>query len=217
VHPTCSTSAHACVLAGVLCALALTSKVSAGWAPIAITVWLAIRVRRRVPIFLGVLAVSAGVLFSLFQAMSHGRMLESFRVALFADTGGSGSLLAPLRLFQLMADAAEATAILFPVALVGVVLAAVRREATLYDLILVCALLVLSLRQAKRDEPLHPLIQRAGHGAASSRPVPHCTHHPSHGCTEIASLTQSLQPGCRVLRARIDAGLAAVSKLGGGG
>jgi hypothetical protein len=145
VHPTCSTSAHACVLAGVLCALALTSKVSAGWAPIAITVWLAIHVRRRVPIFLGVLAVSAGVLFSLFQAMSHGRMLESFGVALFADTGGSGSLLAPLRLFQLMADAAEATAILFPVALVGLVLAAARREMNLYDLSLVCALLVLTL------------------------------------------------------------------------
>jgi hypothetical protein len=140
-----STDARACVLAGVLCALALTSKVSAGWAPIAITIWLAVRARRRTPLFLGVLAVSTGVLFSLFQAMSHGRMLENFRSVLFADSGGSGSLLAPLRLFQLMADSAEATAILFPVALVSLVIAAARREMNLYDLSLVCALLVLTL------------------------------------------------------------------------
>jgi hypothetical protein len=153
-----STDARACALAGALCALALTSKLSAGWAPIAITIWLAIHARRRVPVFLGVLAVSVVVLFSVFQAMSDGRMLENFQATLFADTGGTGSLLAPLRLFQLMADAAEATAVLFPVALVGLVIAAARRDATLYDLSVVCGLLVLTLVLADGGAQTNHLI-----------------------------------------------------------
>src|SRR5262249_15915682 len=53
-----STRSRACVIAGILCALALVCKVTAIWGPLAISVWLAVHVHRKIPIFLGPLVLT---------------------------------------------------------------------------------------------------------------------------------------------------------------
>jgi hypothetical protein len=139
-----STDGRSCAGAGALCALAAFSKVSAVWAPLAIVIWLVMRDRRRLLLFLGVFAALSLGLFATVQLLSDGRMLANFQATMFADTGGTGGAIAPLRLLQLLAQAAPATAILVPFSLLAVVLAAAHRELTIFHLALVCALVVLT-------------------------------------------------------------------------
>jgi hypothetical protein len=114
-----SSDGRACAGAGALCALAVFSKLSAVWGPLAIVVWLLLRRdRRRLPLFLGVFVVLSLALFGAAQLLSDGRMLTNFQATLFADTG-AGSAIAPLRLLQLLAQAAPATALLLPFSLLA--------------------------------------------------------------------------------------------------
>jgi positive regulator of sigma E activity len=138
-----SSDGRACAGAGALCALAVFSKLSAVWGPLAIVVWLLLRDRRRLPLFLGIFAVLSLALFGAAQLLSDGRMLANFQATLFADTG-AGSAIAPLRLLQLLAQAAPATALLVPFSLLAVGVAAARRELNVFHLALLCALVVLT-------------------------------------------------------------------------
>ena len=137
-----SSDGRACAGAGALCARRL-QQAQRRVGPLAIVVWLLLRDRRRLPLFLGVFAVLSLALFGAAQLLSDGRMLANFQATLFADTG-AGSAIAPLRLLQLLAQAAPATALLVPFSLLAVGVAAARRELSVFHLALVCALVVLT-------------------------------------------------------------------------
>jgi hypothetical protein len=130
--------------AGALCALAVLSKVSALWAPLAIVIWLTMRDRSRLLAFLGSFVGLSLALVAAFQVLSQGRMLANFEALLFADVGGSGSAIAPLRLLQLLSQAAPATTILVPFALLGIGVSLAVRQVTIFHLSLVCAFVVLT-------------------------------------------------------------------------
>jgi hypothetical protein len=139
-----STDGRSSAGAGALCALAMFSKVSALWAPLAIAIWLFMRDRTRVPAFLGSFVALSVALFAAVQVLSEGRMLANFEALLFADVGGAGSAIAPLRLFQLLSQAAPATTILAPFAILGVGMGLALRDVTIFHVSLVCAFIVLT-------------------------------------------------------------------------
>lgn len=60
--------------AGVLCALAVASKLSAVWAPLAIVAWFLRYDRRAAGVFAGALTIALGLTYAVFQALSGGRM-----------------------------------------------------------------------------------------------------------------------------------------------
>jgi hypothetical protein len=136
------------VVAGVLCAVALMSKLSAVWAVAAITVWLGVRRRRRLlPAFLGAFAFSTAVLLGLFLAASEGRLLQNVY-----DLGGAG-LPGPKGFFLGTLDDrftffgswAGVMFLLAPLAIATVALSVHRRSLTIYQLGLGAASVVLLL------------------------------------------------------------------------
>jgi hypothetical protein len=139
-----STGGRSSAAAGGLCALAVLSKLSAVWAPLAILVWLLLRDRRRLPAFLGSFLGLSLALFAGVQWLSEGRMLANFQALLFADVGGAGSVIAPLRLIQLLSQAAPGTAILAPFALLAVGMGIALRDLSIFELSLACAVVVLT-------------------------------------------------------------------------
>ena len=138
------TGGRSSAAAGALCALAVCSKVSAVWAPLAISIWLLLRDRTRLAAFLGSFAGVALALFAAVQWLSDGRLLSNFEALLFADVGGAGSAIAPLRLLQLLSQAAPATTILAPFALLAVGTAIARRDLGIFEVSLVCAAVVVT-------------------------------------------------------------------------
>jgi hypothetical protein len=131
--------------AALLCWLAFFTKESALWAPLAISLWLLAKDRRRLlgflPAFLGLCAGTA----ALFQLVTHGRFFSNVVGLSFSGVSKTGSAIRPLLLFPiLLAHAAPAVA-LIPLALVGFVLAAKHRELTIYHLSLGCAVVVLAV------------------------------------------------------------------------
>jgi hypothetical protein len=129
--------------AGVLCALAFLSKLSAVWAPLAICIWLAWRERARLAPFLGGLvpALAAGLV--LFQVASHGRLtrnvlaltLSGYSGGYGTDEAAGGPRLAVAQLLTYVPNAEVAWA-LVPFAVAGVVLAARRRALSVWDVAL---------------------------------------------------------------------------------
>jgi hypothetical protein len=120
--------------AGAICALAVTSKASAIWAPAAILLWLLVRDRRRALAFAAAAGGSLVVLLAAFEAASSGRLSDNV-IGLTRSGGSSSSLSAGASTFlDLMSSRAGATWLLLPFALVAVALAASRRRLTLYQL-----------------------------------------------------------------------------------
>ena len=72
-----SLSTRALVAAGVLCALAITAKLAAVWAPVTIIVWLILRARRGLRPYLVSFATSLVLLLGAFELWSGGRMSET--------------------------------------------------------------------------------------------------------------------------------------------
>lgn len=129
--------------AGVLSALALFTKTTAVWAPLAIVAWLLIRDRRKLWWFLGTYAGSSAALLLAFVAASDGRILENVVGLAASGVGVSSIVLAPYRFVHLIvADAATAWAIA-PIAGVAVWLAVRERRSSIYALSLPIALVVL--------------------------------------------------------------------------
>lgn len=117
----------ATVLAAVLCALAVVSKVSALWAPVAIVLWLLLYHRERLLLFAIALAASGIVVLATFTVASDGRMLTNLLGLGGAGLSVTGVVKAPLKGVELLAQYAQATLMLLPVLLLGLLF--VRRDA----------------------------------------------------------------------------------------
>jgi hypothetical protein len=134
----------ATVGAAALSAMAVLSKSSAVWAPLAIAVWLLAVDRRRLGWFLIAYGALVGVLLALFGAVTDGRFFLNVFGLSTAGVQGPGSLLrGPYFLLHLLVEQALATWALLPIAAAGLWLAGRERRASLYQLSLVCCLGVL--------------------------------------------------------------------------
>ena len=89
------------VFAGILCAFAVATKVSALWAPAAIAVWIVRRSTRRFVEFATALVVTTGLIFALFEALTDGRLLRQAREFTFAGSGHSSLAEGIHRFYQL--------------------------------------------------------------------------------------------------------------------
>jgi hypothetical protein len=132
------------VAAGAFAALALVSKLSAVWAPLAICTWLVIVDRRRLVWFLTAYGLLTGALLGYFGAVTDNRLFENVFGLSTAGMNGIGSLLrGPYVLFHLLVDQATGTWALFPVVAGAAWLAAKRRELSIYLVSLAWCLVVL--------------------------------------------------------------------------
>jgi hypothetical protein len=126
--------------AAAFASMALISKLSAVWAPIAIVIWFALRDRKRLALFSGTYLFLSGALLLLFAAITDGRMVQNI-VGLSASgiTGPRSVLEAPYRFVHLMvADATSAWAIV-PVAILAASIWVRERHASIYLISLLCA------------------------------------------------------------------------------
>jgi hypothetical protein len=133
-----STTTRPTVAAGVLCGLAITTKVTSLWAPAAIAVWLA-RKPRSLATFAGSLVATSGVIVAAVDALSHGRMLRQLHDFTFA--GSTHATLADglHRFYQLGLRNQRELPLLLALAIVALGVAVVRRRAGLLELGLVFA------------------------------------------------------------------------------
>jgi hypothetical protein len=131
------------IVAGVLAALALFTKTTALWAPLAIVVWLLFRGRGRLGWFIASYVGSSVALLLAFIVASDGRIVENVFGLAASGVDARSIVLAPYRLILLLvSDATPAWAIL-PLAGAVVWLASIERRASIYAVSLAFALLVL--------------------------------------------------------------------------
>jgi hypothetical protein len=130
--------------AGLLCTLAFFSKLTAVWGAIALALWLVMRDRHRLSIFLVSLGGSAAVLFAGFEYASRGRMSQN--IIDLAAPGMRISVAGTLTKFvELGQGSANAVWVLAPLAITTVGAAIVRRRLTVYQISLVFAVAILLL------------------------------------------------------------------------
>ena len=133
-----STTARPALASGILCGLAITTKVTSLWAPAAIVVWVA-RKPRSLGAFAGSLVVTTSVIAAVVDALSHGRMLRQLRDFTFA--GSTHSTLGDgfHRFYQLGLRNQRELPLLLVLASVALVVAFVARRAGPLELGLVFA------------------------------------------------------------------------------
>jgi hypothetical protein len=150
-------SSRSTVFAGVLCALAFFSKLTAIWGAIALALWLAARDRRRLGVFVVSLAGGTAVLYAVFEYASDGRMSQN--VIGLAVAGARMSATDTLTKFvQLGQGSAGAAWILAPLAIAAVAAGIVRRRMTVYQISLVLAVVILLPVLADVGTDLNQLI-----------------------------------------------------------
>lgn len=133
----------ALVLAAILCAVALFTKLSAIWGPIAIVAWLLTRDRRRLALFSITLVAGVAVLGALFTVASDGRMLTNL-----LGLGGAGLTLggvvkAPLKALDLFVQYALASLVLLPALVLGLLVAGRHSRPTIFQVGLIAAGVIL--------------------------------------------------------------------------
>ncbi len=137
---TRSISNRTLAIAALLCALAISAKLAAVWAPVAIVLWLAFRGRRPLAVFLGSFAGALVVVLGVFELASRGRMSET----LIAVGGSGNSEASPFagvpRLFDFLVRTTGPVWLLLPFLLVALVLAVSERRLSLYQLSLLVTL-----------------------------------------------------------------------------
>src|SRR5438105_1163517 len=126
------------VPAGILCGLALATKVTSLWAPAAIVVWLARR-PRSLASFAGSLLAAAAIVVGVLELLSDGRMGRQLRAFTFAGSGHSSLAEGVHRFYQLGVRNERSLPLLLALAVVALVAAAVARRAGIYELGLVFA------------------------------------------------------------------------------
>jgi hypothetical protein len=138
-------SSSRAAIAGALCALAFLSKLSAVWAAIAIAIWLVLRSRRLALVFVGITAVIAAAGVAVFEALSHGRMLDNVGALSTSGLFGLSALLlrSPKRMVELSETYASSVWTLMALAVIPVVVSIRRRALSLYQLSLGAAIVVL--------------------------------------------------------------------------
>jgi hypothetical protein len=128
------------VLAGALCVLAFASKLSAVWGAIAILIWLFVRDRSRLPLFMVSSIGCAAVLLGVFEVASGGRMTDN---VLHLAVAGESHIyfVAFVTKAVNIGRTSGAIWVLLPIAIVSVA-AAVPRRLTIYHIAFVVALVV---------------------------------------------------------------------------
>jgi hypothetical protein len=121
----------AIVIAGVLCSLALFTKLSAIWAIGAIALWLFLRNRRALASFLGALIAVSVLAFLFVQLGSEGRFWENISAFSSSAVGDEGIGRVPTQLAE-MASIAPVLYVLLPLAVAEFVLAVRDRDITIY-------------------------------------------------------------------------------------
>ena len=130
-------------VSGVLCAFAITAKISALWAPIALVIWLAVVARRSLGTFLGSLIGSCIALGLLFEGLSSGRLSLNMRLFAFGGTDSAPAFEGVHRLYQFaLRDQREGAALIL-VAVIGVIFAALRRRIGPYEVGFVASIAIL--------------------------------------------------------------------------
>jgi hypothetical protein len=120
------------VFAGLCCTLAMLTKLSAVWAPAAITLWYLLRNRRCCLVFV---ACFVGTLFAslgLLHFIAAGRMLANFRAVSSDEVGIKGVLLAPLLFLWRIGRAGVLMTVLLPLVLAEGVLAFRQHRLTIF-------------------------------------------------------------------------------------
>src|SRR3990170_6104932 len=117
--------------AGVVCAAALLSKLSALWAVGAVVVWLWRRDRSALGVYLGASVAAVGLGVSFVQLASGGRFAENVLMFSSSALGNDGILRVPVQLL-IVATVAPAVIVLFASAVTETVLAKSARDLTIY-------------------------------------------------------------------------------------
>jgi hypothetical protein len=137
-------SRRALWMAAALAALAVTAKLHAFWAPVAICTWLWTCDRRRMGQFLGAYVAIAAVLLGALTAVTRGRLVENvFGLSTAGVTGPAALLSSPYRLMHLLISDALAAWLLLPLGLALVWAALRRRSVDPWQLSLLAALAIL--------------------------------------------------------------------------
>jgi hypothetical protein len=127
------------LLAGVLCGLAVATKVTALWGPAAIALWWARRAPRRVLELAAAFAATAVIVVAVVAALSDGRLLRQLRDFTFAGSGHSSFSEGLHRFYQLGLRDQRALPLFVAVAAAALVVAAAARRFGPYELALVLA------------------------------------------------------------------------------
>ena len=137
-------------LAGLLCALALTAKISALWAPVTLVIWLAIVSRQSLRSFIASLIGTTVALAAAFHILSSGRFTENVRLFTFGGSDSAAALDGVQRLYQFALRDQREGAVLLVLACVGVVIATVRRRLGPYEIgfVVSAAVLLVLMRDA---------------------------------------------------------------------
>ena len=141
-----STNRNALLGAAALCALALAAKLSAIWAPLAITLWLLVRERSRLPTFVLPFLGFAVAVLGAFEAISRGRLTQNVVELGFAGSRGFDSLdREQTRLRLIFGDGLGPVRFLVVLAVLVAAAAILRRRTTLYHASLFVSLCVLAV------------------------------------------------------------------------
>jgi hypothetical protein len=137
-------------LAGVLCAFAFASKLSAIWAAVAILIWLATADRSRLRIFAGSLLASNAVMLAIFEVASKGRLTTNVFNLAAAGQGGTFSLEAFAEKLVDSGQGSGATWILVPFVVTSVAAAFGARRVTIYHVafLVACVVVVVVMTDA---------------------------------------------------------------------
>jgi hypothetical protein len=119
-------------LAALCCTLAMLTKLSAVWAPMAITLWYLPRNRRCCLLFTACFAGTLIGAFGFLHVVTAGRMLANFQAVSSNEVGMKGVLLAPGLFLWRVGRAGVLMTVLLPLVLVEGVLAVRQRRVTIF-------------------------------------------------------------------------------------
>jgi hypothetical protein len=172
-----SSSRRSTWIAAALAALAVTAKLHAVWAPVAIAIWLWSADRRRLRHFVLAYVGLTAALLGLLTAVTRGRLVENvFGLSTAGITGPAALLTSPYRLLHLMVAEAPGMWFLLPFALAVGWLAVARKSVDPWHLSLLVALLVLLVVLSDEGTGGNQLLDTAvltaivvGHAAGSGQ------------------------------------------------
>lgn len=154
-----STTRRALVFAALLCALALSAKLAAIWAPLAIGIWLLVHERSRLAVFAAAFVGATTAALGAFEAVTRGRLTENVVELGLAGSRGFESLgWEESRIRLILGEGLGPARLLVILALVVVVAAAWRRRLTLYELAFAVSLPILAVVLADRGTSANQLL-----------------------------------------------------------
>jgi hypothetical protein len=150
----------AALVAGLCCTLAVLSKVTAGWAPLAIIAVTIRSDRKFLLLFLAAWLGSLAAAVLALHVLSAGRLLASFRV--FSEPGFLGLLLkSPVRLLKFLTTTCPLLLVAMPFVLLECSRAVAQRRLTVYHWAIFCDLPVLLVIFADRGTDYNHLVDLA--------------------------------------------------------